>query len=256
MPHLAFDQDREVSRRDLLDPVAHDANLGARSDERRRFVGTAPRQRPTSARALELDDQPGELRGGGEHQARVLVGRARRIEDRLQARPPVDGRDGHFARHQIRTVDRLAVLAKRDGAGRQQRPELLLETLAHEPRLTHPRQAARQRRNQRRSRTSSVRQRRARRPGRWDHRSSQSSGIDDLCKQAECQRRSAKNPRDYRVDSSSGGNGTELKGSAGPKTSRLTRSARESPTRRGSRLPGRSRAFSLLDDLPRIFHGD
>ena len=157
-PAFAFDEDGEIGGGDFLDPIAHDANLGAGSDERRRAVGPASRaERPAPGRALDLDEQPGNLRGGGEHLPGRAVGRTRRIEDGLQTRPAVDGRDRHFVRHDVRAVGRLAVFAKRDGAGAQQHAKLLLEALAYEPRLPDRRQTACQRRNQRRRRTSCLR---------------------------------------------------------------------------------------------------
>ena len=147
-PRLSLDQDREVGRRDTLDPLAHPPDPGPRSDQRRGAIRFAD-LRPASPALLDFDEQGRELRADRQRAPLPLVDRVRGLELRLQTdrhrprgRRDVDGDASGPLAHQRRMLDG-------DGAGPHERAQFLLETLAHGARLADDRQSTRDRRQQR-----------------------------------------------------------------------------------------------------------
>src|SRR4051812_47480872 len=91
---FALYQRRKIGRGYTLDPFADQANGAARPNQRRRPIGPPlrTRQRPSSIPPLDLEQQPCDLRGRGQHPVRVFIDRTRRIEHRLEPWSAFDGR--------------------------------------------------------------------------------------------------------------------------------------------------------------------
>ena len=145
MPDSPSIEHGEVGDGDLLDALAHQSDLAARSDQRRGAVGAAARarQRPPAVRALDLHQQPGDRRRRREHLPRARVDL--RARDRRSPRSAAAARTAGRARRARPCRD--AATPPSRSSRRQiavafsKRAQLLFEPLAHQARLAHDREA-------------------------------------------------------------------------------------------------------------------
>jgi len=161
-PAFALDQHREVRCGDALDPIAHQSNRPARSNQwRGTITATArARKRPSAVRPLDLQEQARYLCSRRQHPTRPFIDRTRRVKHRFQPRPPFDRRSRKVERDDIRTNRVVLVMPEADGGRADERAELFLESLSHLSRLSNRRQPARQRLQHRRGGARCRRRRR------------------------------------------------------------------------------------------------
>lgn len=143
----SFDQDGKISSRNTLDPIPHESNRAARSNQRRRAIGATSRacKRPSAVRTLNLQKQPGYLCSRRQHPPRPFIDGPCRIKDRLEPRPSFDWGSGQVERDDIGTTAVVfVVMTQADRCRPYQRAKLFLESISHHPWFPNRRQSTRQ----------------------------------------------------------------------------------------------------------------
>ena len=113
-------------------------------------------RRLPALRALDLENQRGDVRGRIEQLAGPAVEQPRRFEHRLDPCAMMRDTAGHAEGHDVLARRQHGVFADRDRAGLDERAQHLLESLAREDRVSRDRQSARDRRQQRCDATSPI----------------------------------------------------------------------------------------------------